>query len=72
MYTCVTTLTAGHVGKFVWQQYLKDTKSRAAPVACFTTRPPNHMFKVGMKLEAVDLIDPRLVRPQVSEYKTPG
>ncbi|KAF6037969.1 MBTD1 [Bugula neritina] len=51
----------GHVGKFVWQQYLKDTKSRAAPVACFTTRPPNHMFKVGMKLEAVDLIDPRLI-----------
>lgn len=77
---------------FRWFQYLKDTKSVAAPVNLFnkvrldSTPPgpvqelwsahehrcvdhsplcgqevPDHGFRPGMKLEAVDLMEPRLV-----------
>ncbi|TWW70481.1 MBT domain-containing protein 1 [Takifugu flavidus] len=59
---------------FRWFQYLKDTKSVAAPVNLFnkvTPVPdstprrdrevPDHGFRPGMKLEAVDLMEPRLV-----------
>ncbi|MBN3293105.1 LMBL2 protein, partial [Polypterus senegalus] len=46
---------------FSWSQYLKNTGSRAAPPRLFNTDRPNHGFKPGMKLEAVDLMEPRLI-----------
>uniref|UniRef100_A0A674PBB0 FCS-type domain-containing protein n=1 Tax=Takifugu rubripes TaxID=31033 RepID=A0A674PBB0_TAKRU len=46
---------------FRWFQYLKDTKSVAAPVNLFNKEVPDHGFRPGMKLEAVDLMEPRLV-----------
>ncbi|XP_068605815.1 MBT domain-containing protein 1-like [Brachionichthys hirsutus] len=44
-----------------WFEYLKETRSVAAPVNLFNKEVPNHGFHPGMKLEAVDLMDPRLV-----------
>jgi hypothetical protein len=46
---------------FKWFDYLKQTKSLAAPVKLFDKEIPKHGFKVGMKLEAVDLMEPRLL-----------
>ncbi|XP_041633796.1 MBT domain-containing protein 1-like [Cheilinus undulatus] len=46
---------------FKWFEYLKETKSVAAPVTLFNKDVPNHGFRPGMKLEAVDLMEPRLV-----------
>ncbi|KAK9534464.1 hypothetical protein VZT92_006907 [Zoarces viviparus] len=46
---------------FRWFEYLKDSKSVAAPVKLFSKDVPNHGFRPGMKLEAVDLMEPRLV-----------
>ncbi|XP_074513200.1 MBT domain-containing protein 1-like [Sebastes fasciatus] len=46
---------------FRWFEYLKETKSVAAPVQLFNKDVPNHGFCPGMKLEAVDLMEPRLV-----------
>uniref|UniRef100_A0A8C9QSQ4 Lethal(3)malignant brain tumor-like protein 2 n=1 Tax=Spermophilus dauricus TaxID=99837 RepID=A0A8C9QSQ4_SPEDA len=46
---------------FNWDTYLEKTKSRAAPSRLFNMDCPNHGFKVGMKLEAVDLMEPRLI-----------
>ncbi|XP_073350681.1 MBT domain-containing protein 1-like [Pagrus major] len=46
---------------FRWFEYLKETKSVAAPVGLFNKDVPNHGFRPGMKLEAVDLMEPRLV-----------
>ncbi|KAI3359705.1 hypothetical protein L3Q82_013808, partial [Scortum barcoo] len=46
---------------FRWFEYLKETKSVAAPVNLFNKDIPNHGFRPGMKLEAVDLMEPRLV-----------
>uniref|UniRef100_A0AAQ5XM08 FCS-type domain-containing protein n=1 Tax=Amphiprion ocellaris TaxID=80972 RepID=A0AAQ5XM08_AMPOC len=46
---------------FRWFEYLKETKSVAAPVNLFNKNVPNHGFRPGMKLEAVDLMEPRLV-----------
>nr|XP_006001283.1 PREDICTED: MBT domain-containing protein 1 isoform X5 [Latimeria chalumnae] len=46
---------------FKWFDYLRETGSIAAPVKLFNKDVPNHGFKVGMKLEAVDLMEPRLV-----------
>ncbi|KAG7231960.1 hypothetical protein INR49_006563 [Caranx melampygus] len=46
---------------FRWFEYLKETKSVAAPVHLFNKDVPNHGFRPGMKLEAVDLMEPRLV-----------
>ncbi|XP_023240089.1 MBT domain-containing protein 1-like isoform X1 [Centruroides sculpturatus] len=51
----------GHKGEFKWFEYLKNTKSVAAPVALFKKDIPNHGFKEGMYLEAVDLMEPRLI-----------
>ena len=47
--------------QFDWQAYLQETKSQAAPVQLFKKDIPNHGFKEGMLLEAVDLMEPRLV-----------
>ncbi|XP_066530911.1 MBT domain-containing protein 1-like isoform X2 [Hoplias malabaricus] len=44
-----------------WFDYLRDTSSVAAPVKLFNKEVPNHGFVPGMKLEAVDLMEPRLV-----------
>nr|XP_020023776.1 lethal(3)malignant brain tumor-like protein 2 isoform X3 [Castor canadensis] len=46
---------------FNWETYLEKTKSKAAPSRLFNMDCPNHGFKVGMKLEAVDLMEPRLI-----------
>lgn len=46
---------------FAWETYLEKTKSKAAPARLFNMDCPNHGFKVGMKLEAVDLMEPRLI-----------
>nr|KAF6495578.1 L3MBTL histone methyl-lysine binding protein 2 [Rousettus aegyptiacus] len=46
---------------FSWDSYLEKTKSKAAPARLFNMDCPNHGFKVGMKLEAVDLMEPRLI-----------
>ncbi|KAM4021434.1 lethal(3)malignant brain tumor-like protein 2 isoform 2-T4 [Anomaloglossus baeobatrachus] len=49
------------VGEFSWKNYLKKTNSKAAPALLFNTDSPNHGFTPGMKLEAVDLMEPRLI-----------
>lgn len=46
---------------FSWEAYLEKTKAKAAPSRLFNMDCPNHGFKVGMKLEAVDLMEPRLI-----------
>ncbi|XP_028935187.1 lethal(3)malignant brain tumor-like protein 2 isoform X2 [Ornithorhynchus anatinus] len=46
---------------FEWTAYLEKTKSKPVPARLFNTDCPNHGFKVGMKLEAVDLMEPRLI-----------
>ncbi|KAM6957390.1 MBT domain-containing protein 1-like [Aplochiton taeniatus] len=46
---------------FRWFEYLRDTNSVAAPVTLFNKEVPNHGFRSGMKLEAVDLMEPRLI-----------
>ncbi|ESO95252.1 hypothetical protein LOTGIDRAFT_144696 [Lottia gigantea] len=51
----------GFKGIFKWFEYLKQTKSVAAPVKLFDKEIPKHGFKVGHKIEAVDLMEPRLI-----------
>ncbi|KAK4337015.1 hypothetical protein RND71_043970 [Anisodus tanguticus] len=46
---------------FNWFNYMKDKKAVAAPVSLFNNEIPNHGFKKGMYLEAVDLMEPRLI-----------
>ncbi|XP_029933924.1 lethal(3)malignant brain tumor-like protein 2 isoform X2 [Myripristis murdjan] len=46
---------------FTWAEYLKETNSKAAPARLFNTDYPGHGFSPNMKLEAVDLMEPRLV-----------
>lgn len=46
---------------FNWFQYLKENKAEAAPVSLFNNEQPLHGFKKGMYLEAVDLMEPRLI-----------
>ncbi|XP_075429987.1 lethal(3)malignant brain tumor-like protein 2 isoform X2 [Ascaphus truei] len=48
-------------GSFSWDTYLVDTNSKAAPARLFNTDCPCHGFTSGMKLEAVDLMEPRLI-----------
>ncbi|XP_044157224.1 lethal(3)malignant brain tumor-like protein 2 isoform X2 [Bufo gargarizans] len=56
------TLPKGYtVEDFSWESYLEKTNSKAAPALLFNTDTPNHGFKPGMKLEAVDLMEPHLV-----------
>jgi len=53
---------AGFSGVFSWVDYLKSNKSEAAPMVLFSHKENNeHNFKIGMKLECTDLMDPRLV-----------
>ncbi|XP_019866185.1 polycomb protein Sfmbt isoform X2 [Aethina tumida] len=46
---------------FNWTQYLRDTNNEAAEPSCFNNYVPLHGFVAGMKIEAADLMDPRLV-----------
>ncbi|XP_016122751.1 MBT domain-containing protein 1-like [Sinocyclocheilus grahami] len=46
---------------FKWFDYLREMGSIAAPVKLFNKEVPNHGFRIGMKVEAVDLMEPRLV-----------
>ncbi|XP_047423816.1 lethal(3)malignant brain tumor-like protein 3 [Mugil cephalus] len=57
------TAPQGHPNpeNFVWEEYLQETGSTAAPSSAFTLRPP-HGFQVNHRLEAVDRRNPRLVR----------
>ncbi|KAM9773113.1 lethal(3)malignant brain tumor-like protein 2 isoform 2-T2 [Syngnathus typhle] len=46
---------------FNWEDYLEQTNSKAAPPHLFNTDYPGHGFTPNVKLEAVDLMEPRLV-----------
>ncbi|XP_008400397.1 lethal(3)malignant brain tumor-like protein 4 isoform X1 [Poecilia reticulata] len=46
---------------FVWDDYLQETGSTAAPSSAFTLRAP-HGFQVNHRLEAVDRRNPMLIR----------
>ncbi|XP_068610573.1 lethal(3)malignant brain tumor-like protein 2 [Brachionichthys hirsutus] len=46
---------------FSWDKYLEETKAHAAPARLFNTDYVGHGFSTNMKLEAVDLMEPRLV-----------
>lgn len=46
---------------FNWESYLGETNNNAASVHLFNREVPNHGFIEGMKMEAADLMDPRLV-----------
>ncbi|XP_022599187.1 lethal(3)malignant brain tumor-like protein 2 isoform X2 [Seriola dumerili] len=46
---------------FTWDKYLKETKAKAAPARLFNTDYQGHGLSANMKLEAVDLMEPRLV-----------
>ncbi|XP_031998147.1 lethal(3)malignant brain tumor-like protein 1 isoform X2 [Hylobates moloch] len=50
--------------EFSWSQYLRSTRAQAAPKLLFVSQshsPPPLGFQVGMKLEAVDRMNPSLV-----------
>ncbi|XP_042201094.1 lethal(3)malignant brain tumor-like protein 2 isoform X2 [Callorhinchus milii] len=51
----------GYGKPFNWLEYLKDTGAVAAPASLFIRDIPSHGFQCGMKLEAVDLMEPRLI-----------
>lgn len=51
----------GYKASFKWFDYLKQTKTVAAPVKLFDKEIPKHGFRPGMKMEAVDLMEPRLI-----------
>lgn len=46
---------------FSWAKYLEETGAIAAPKRLFNTDEVGHSITPGMKLEAVDLMEPRLV-----------
>ncbi|CAL8284016.1 unnamed protein product [Merluccius merluccius] len=46
---------------FMWDEYLEKNQATRAPARLFNTDYPGHGFSPNMKLEAVDLIEPRLV-----------
>lgn len=46
---------------FSWRSYLSKTNDRPADPSLFNTYVPLHGFVPGMKIEAADLMDPRLV-----------
>ena len=48
--------------KFDWSEYLKATKSTAAPAHLFHRETPSHRIKKNFLLEAADLTEPKLIR----------
>ncbi|XP_051899093.1 lethal(3)malignant brain tumor-like protein 2 isoform X2 [Pristis pectinata] len=57
----VLTPPQGYEKNFDWEMYLKETGTVAAPASLFIRDIPYHGFEPGMKLEAVDLMEPRLI-----------
>ncbi|XP_078138400.1 LOW QUALITY PROTEIN: lethal(3)malignant brain tumor-like protein 4 [Centroberyx gerrardi] len=57
------TAPQGHPSpeNFLWEEYLEETGSTAAPGSAFTLRAP-HGFQVNQRLEAVDRRNPMLIR----------
>ncbi|XP_041824120.1 lethal(3)malignant brain tumor-like protein 4 [Melanotaenia boesemani] len=57
------TAPQGHPNpeNFLWEEYLQQTGSTAAPSSAFTLRAP-HGFQVNHKVEAVDKRNPMLIR----------
>ncbi|XP_065804837.1 lethal(3)malignant brain tumor-like protein 4 isoform X3 [Labrus bergylta] len=57
------TAPQGHPSpeNFLWEDYLQETGSTAAPSSAFTLRAP-HGFQVNHRLEAVDRRNPMLIR----------
>ncbi|XP_024114461.1 lethal(3)malignant brain tumor-like protein 4 isoform X3 [Oryzias melastigma] len=57
---------------FVWEDYLQETGSTAAPSSAFTEKA-SHEFQVNQKLEAVDCRNPMLIRvatiTDIEDYK---
>ena len=52
----------GYQGTFTWEKYLKETKSEFAPIDCFyTSTSKKNPFEKGMKLESVDLMEPKMI-----------
>ena len=52
----------GKMKDFEWQKYLKETNSQFVPAEFFDKGvKANNMFEVGMKLESVDLMEPKIV-----------
>ncbi|XP_047119207.1 polycomb protein Sfmbt isoform X1 [Schistocerca piceifrons] len=47
--------------EFDWETYLRENNLETVPLALFNREVPAHGFVVGMRLEAADLMDPRLV-----------
>ena len=46
---------------FDWNAYMKSTGAIAAPESAFQKKPFVNQFEPKMKLEAVDIMDPRLI-----------
>ncbi|XP_069576320.1 lethal(3)malignant brain tumor-like protein 4, partial [Brachyistius frenatus] len=57
------TAPQGHPNpeSFIWEEYLQETGSTAAPSSTFTPRAP-HGFQVNHRLEVVDRRNPMLIR----------
>ncbi|KAI3355605.1 hypothetical protein L3Q82_018443, partial [Scortum barcoo] len=57
------TAPQGHPNpeNFLWEEYLQETGSTAAPRSAFTLRAP-HGFQVNQRLEGVDRRNPMLIR----------
>lgn len=53
--------TPNNDSNFEWKRYLEETGSKAAPAILFPRREREHGFEEGMLLEAVDLMQSRLV-----------
>jgi hypothetical protein len=52
----------GYQGQFTWEKYLKDTNSEFAPIDSFySNNSKKNPFEKGMKLESVDLMEPKMI-----------
>ncbi|MEQ2209654.1 hypothetical protein XENOCAPTIV_002120, partial [Xenoophorus captivus] len=71
------TAPQGHPSpeNFVWEDYLQETGSTAAPSLAFTLRAP-HGFQLNHRLEAVDRRNPMLIRvatvTDTEDYRVKG
>uniref|UniRef100_H3DLY5 L3MBTL histone methyl-lysine binding protein 1b n=1 Tax=Tetraodon nigroviridis TaxID=99883 RepID=H3DLY5_TETNG len=59
--TLTTPAEYKHPKGFLWEKYLEETGTQAAPARAFKPRPL-HGFQMGMKVEAVDKRNPMLIR----------
>jgi hypothetical protein len=52
----------GYQGPFSWEKYLRDTNSEFAPKdAFYNSTSKKNPFEKGMKLESVDLMEPKMI-----------